>query len=66
MVELEPEPFHETEIIHERKAFNEDYLTPAADDEEAQAAALLKEVKGIREELKKLNEIIGIIARKQG
>ncbi len=66
-IPVELEPVHEgTEIIHERKAESRHYSSTDMDDERAVRAATLKEFRGIREELQKLNELIGMLVKKQG
>ncbi len=52
------------EIIHERKALKNEYLAPTLDDEKAIFNAMLKEIKGIREEMEGLNKTIAGLLKK--
>jgi len=62
-LEVDPEVAG-AEIIHERKAFKEEYLVPSLDDEKAIFNAMLKEISGIRKEMETLNKIIARLAEK--
>lgn len=64
-ITLETDPaLASAEIIHERKALTDEYLAPSLDDEKAIFNAMLKEIKGIREEMEGLNQAIAALVKK--